>query len=82
MCLKTSVKLYYYKYISGFLKQRLGLDWIDYPGGSIKYVISMAIQLLTVQEWALLSVEASDPQPLGGSAEQWWGPVVHHLWKI
>lgn len=39
------------------------------------------MQLLTVQGWALLSVEASDPQLRGGSAEQWSGSAGHHLWK-
>lgn len=39
----------------------------------------MSMPLLTVQEWALLLVEASDSQLLGGSAEQWSGSVVHHL---
>lgn len=35
--------------------------------------------MLTVQGWAPLSVEASDPQLLGGSAGQWSGFVGHHL---
>lgn len=39
------------------------------------------LSTLTVQGWAPLSVEASDPQLLGGSAGQWSGFVGHHLCK-
>lgn len=37
------------------------------------------LSMLTVQGWAPLSVEASAPQLLGGSAGQWLGFVGHHL---